>query len=189
MCVCGLRTGRQGCSDGTKGPAVWEVIAKIASWQPLHHSQNTWLLSFLSVLWKSSWAERKKSCSSGWMCPYLNSHLRCHPCSLSSSCLVCALFCKLAVILLTLIYFSPRLPCIFSPFTLRGCQFSLPLYCTVIMMLPPNDVFGLKSFWHACSVCTLLHGGFLPALMWHTGGKMQTAAVSKPHIHILIITI
>lgn len=38
--------GRQSCSDSTKGPAVWEETAKIASWQHFHHSQNTWLLLF-----------------------------------------------------------------------------------------------------------------------------------------------
>ena len=56
------RTGRQGCSGGTKGPAVWEVIAKIASWQPLHHSQNMWLLflslcSLKELLW---WRKKEK---------------------------------------------------------------------------------------------------------------------------------
>lgn len=117
-----------------KGPAVWEVSAKIASWRPLHHSQNTWLLPLsLSSLKDFSGGEKQVRDGS----PYLNSHLH------SSSCLIFSLFCKFSVTLLCLVlffFFPLHLPC-------AAIIFSLSFYCTVIMILPPNDVFGLKSFW------------------------------------------
>ena len=123
-CLCGLCTGRQGCSDSTKGPAVWEVIAKIASWQPLHHSQNTRLL-FLSLRPLKEFLSRKKkkkekqSCICGWMCliwiltfaailahPHpLVSYVLCSVSSLSS-CSPWFIFHPVSLV------FSPHLPCV-----------------------------------------------------------------------------
>ena len=143
VCVCVWRTGRQGCSGGTKGPAVWEVIAKIASWQPLHHSPNTWLLflslcSLKELLWWRRGGEGGSACR--WTCPYLNSHLRCRPRLLASSRLIYSLFRGLPVIQLSLVFL------VFSP---RYCHFlvlSASLCCTLIMRLTSNDVFGFQVF-------------------------------------------
>ncbi len=118
---------------------------------------------FSFSLW--SWKKILKSCSCGWMCPYLNSHLCCHPCSLSSSCLIYSSASSLSSCSPWFFFFTTSF--LYSlPIYPLWLSFSLSLCCTVIMMLPPNDVFGLKSFWHTSSVCTLLHGGFLAALMW-----------------------
>lgn len=89
---------------------------------------------FLSVHSKTSQAGKKQVRDGS---PYLNSHLH------SSSCLIFSLFCKFSVTLLCLVlffFFPLHLPC-------AAIIFSLSFYCTVIMILPPNDVFGLKSFW------------------------------------------
>lgn len=89
---------------------------------------------FLSVHSKTSQAGIKQVRDGS---PYLNSHLH------SSSCLIFSLFCKFSVTLLCLVlffFFPLHLPC-------AAIIFSLSFYCTVIMILPPNDVFGLKSFW------------------------------------------
>lgn len=106
----------------------------------LHHSALSIIhrthdfFPFLSVHSKTSQAGKKQVRDGS---PYLNSHLH------SSSCLIFSLFCKFSVTLLCLVlffFFPLHLPC-------AAIIFSLSFYCTVIMILPPNDVFGLKSFW------------------------------------------
>lgn len=116
-----------------KGPAVWEVSAKIASWHPLHHSQNTWLLplSLSSLKEFSGWKNTEMEVLI-WILTFTHLLVSVFLCS-GSSLLPCSAWFFFFI-------FTLHLPW-------AAIIFSLSFYCTVIMILPPNDVFGLKSFW------------------------------------------
>lgn len=150
-----------------KGPAVWEVSAKIASWHPLHHSQNTWLLplSLRSLKEFSGWKKTEMEVLI-WILTFTHLLVSFVLCSVSSllPCSACFFFsCFLSI-------YSVRLS-----FSLC-LSIVLSLWFFLLMMSLDwslSDVHKAKWFCQHSA-------GFLPPLMWHWSIEMHIASMFKP---------
>lgn len=148
-----------------KGPAVWEVSAKIASWRPLHHSQNTWLLPLsLSSLKDFSGGGKNKLEMEVLIWILTFTHL-----------LVSFFLCSV----------SSLLPCsawfFFSFFlSIYPVRLSFSLCLSIVLSLW-FFLLMMSLDWSLSDAHKAKHSaGFLPPLMWHWSIEMHTASMVKP---------